>query len=238
MEMGLQGVPVPVTPSKTPTKKAGIHVRDSLECFSSTKAKSPHGGAQAPRTPQRPETGGRSPIGREHGHDVPGRNQCQDAIKTTSMLMGSPAHYQDSDSRLADVSTLSYASVPKLSRTNTTRASRLSRTFLHPQASRAETRGRLGQVVRNIVKKVLPPSSVGGTSARGTGYPRTRQMGNAKGTPGDSPSTWTSQAEMTPRSDVSAESGWTFGSASSWMEARAQGWMDHQTTNRWSGFWH
>ena len=242
--MGLQGVPLPITPPKTPSKKAGIHIRESWERLSSTKTTSPNGGKQAPHSPRRPETcGGKLLIGREHGHHTPERNHCQvDAIKTARpMLMRTPVHSQDSDFHLADVSTLSYTDASRLSRANTTtpiRASRLSRTLLHPQASREQARGRLGQAVRNIVKRMLPPSSVGGTSIRSTGYARTRQTANAKGSPGDSPSARTSQAEMTPRSNVSAESGWTFASASSWMEARAQGCLDYQTTNRWSGFWH
>lgn len=239
MEMGLQGAPLPVTPPKTPLKKSGLHDSEGWERSSSTKTTLVTAGKQAHRSPRRPETCGvKLPVRREYGYDKMGRDQRQtDVMKSTPpTLMRSPARFPDSHSHRAEFSMPGHADAPKHSRTNTTtpiRASRFSRTLLHAEVPREQTRGRFGQVVRNIVKRMLPPSSVGGTT-RGTGYPQARCTGNVKG---DSPSTRTSQAEMTPRSDISAESGWTFASASSCKETRPQGCLDYQT-NRWSGFWH
>ncbi|KAF8440007.1 hypothetical protein L210DRAFT_3541421 [Boletus edulis BED1] len=85
---------------------------------------------------------------------------------------------------------------------------------------------------------MLPPSSGSGTCGRKTNSLRTRQTGKAKGACGDSPSGRRRQENMTPRSDVSGESRWTFASAGSWMETSGQGCLDYPATNRWSGFWH
>ncbi|KAG8215345.1 hypothetical protein J3R82DRAFT_8941 [Butyriboletus roseoflavus] len=237
--MGLEGIPLPITPPKTPSKNTGLHVRESWEHFSPT---SPNGRKQTPHIPRRPETDARqSPRRRVGDHDTPERNHRQlgETIRcSTPASIESPLHSQESGSYLVDFSTLSYADTPRTNTKTPIRASRLSRTLLHPQISQQQTRGRLGQVVRNFVKRMLPPASGGRASTRSTSYPRTRRSGNVKGACGDSPSARTCQAEMTPRSNASGESAWTFASANSWVEAGGQGCLDYQATNRWSGFWH
>ncbi|KAG6377718.1 hypothetical protein JVT61DRAFT_14489 [Boletus reticuloceps] len=232
VELGLQVMPLPITPPKTP-KNAGVHVGGSGEQFSSTKTSSSNDEKHTSRSPRRPRRG--------HGPDTSERNREQsDATKSsTPTSTPSPKRSQGTDSDLADLSTLSYADddASRLSRKNTTtpvRASRHSDTLLHSQTSGQQTGGRLGQVVRNFVKRMLPPSSGSGTSGRKTNSLRTRQTGKAKG----SPSGRRRQENMTPRSDVSGESRWTFASAGSWMETSGQGCLDYQATNRWSGFWH
>lgn len=212
----MQGVPPPMTPPKTPSKNVCF---ESWERFLLTKTTSPNGEKRSLRSKRY----------------TPERNRYQgDAIKPTSIR--SPVHSQESDSYLVDFSTLSYADASHT--TTPIGASRLSRTLLHPQISQQQARGRLGQVVRNFVKRMLPPSPGGEAFARSTSCPRARHTGNAKGACGESPSARTCQTEMTPRSDASGESAWTFASARSWIEAGAQGCLDYQATNRWSGFWH
>lgn len=223
----MQGVPLPITPPKN----AGFRVDETRERSPLTKTTSPNGEKQTPRCPRRDGVdGGQLPSKRQHGRDIPKRNhQRGDAMKfCTPTSLHSPLHSQESDSNLIDFSTLSYADASHTNTTTPIRPSRLSRTPLHPQISQQQARGRLGQVVRNFVKRMLPPSS---GFTRSASSPRPRQ-GGVKGACGDSPSVRTCQ--MTPRSNASGESAWTFASASSWMEAGGQG----CATNRWSGFWH
>ena len=164
VELGLQGVPLPTTPLKTPSKKGGFRVG---EYISSPKTTSPNGEKHTSRSPRTPSR-----------RDTPERNRQQgDAIKSSTPT--SPVYSQDSHSYLADFSTLCYADASRVSHT----MSRRSRALVHSQRSQQQTRGRLGQVVRNFVKRMLPP----GTST----HPRTRQ------------------GDLTPRSDVSGESEWS-----------------------------
>jgi hypothetical protein len=171
VELGLQGVPLPITPPKTPSKKAGFRVG---EHFSSPKTTSPNGEKHTPRTPSRRD-------------DTPERHR-QQGVKSTPTSIPSP----DSHSYLVEFSTLCYADGSRVSHTNRATPPR-SRALVRQQ----QPRGRLGQVVRNFVKRMLPPGA--------STYPRTRQT----------------KGVMTPRSDVSGESGWT-----------------SEGPTRWSGFWH
>ena len=207
VELGLQGVTLPITPPKTPSKDVG----SSREQFSSTPPKHRSRSVRARR---------------EHSYDTPERQQGDTIKSRTPMSIDSPVHSQDTD--LDDFATLCYADGPKLIDRITTPTR--PRGVLQSHSPRQHTGGRLGQVVRNFVKRMLPPPSGGG---RSTTYGRARQAGSAKGAGEDSPSGRTWRAEMTPRSDVSGESRWTFASAGSW-----EGCMEYQTTNRWSGFWH
>ncbi|KAF8549828.1 hypothetical protein OG21DRAFT_539532 [Imleria badia] len=205
VELGLQGVPLPITPPKTPSKDASLHVGSS-------------------RSPKHRSRSAR--LGREHSHDTMIKSSTPTSIE-------SPVHSQDTD--LVEFSTLSYTDGSKLVHRNMTPTwASVSRKVLHSQSPRQPTGGRLGQVVRNLVKRMLPPTSGGGASSRDTTHAWARHAGAG----GDSASGRTWRAEMTPRSDVSGESRWTFASASSWMEGSGQGCLDYQTTNRWSGFWH
>lgn len=233
MEMGLQGTPLPKTPSKTPSKNTGFHVRESWEHCSPTKPTSSSGGKQALHSPRRLKTGARQSHSRKVcSNDTPERNEHQGDTIRASMpaSIQSPLHSQESGSYLVDFS----MSSPRTNTMTPIRASWHARTLLHPQTSQQQTRGRLGQVVRNFVKRMLPPSSGGGASTSRS----TRHTGNVKGACVDSPSAGPCQAEMTPRSNRSGESAWTFASANSWMETGGQGCMDYQAGNRWSGFWH
>jgi len=200
--MGLQGATLPVTPPKTPLKKGGVRVGAGREHFSSTKRMSPDGEKHTTRSPRRPETAASV---REHGYDTPERKQQQGDAMKVSPLMPSPVYSQDSDSYLVDFSTLCYADAARNTVTPV-RASRFSGALQAPQ----HTRGRLGQAVRNFVRRMLPPSS-GGAFSRSSG----RQ--NSKG--GCSP-------PRTEGSDASGESGWTFASAGR-----------QQAGSRWSGLW-
>lgn len=95
----------------------------------------------------------RSPRTPKRGHD----SNRQQGDKSTPT---SPVYSQDGSSYLADVSTLCYADA----------STRRSRALV-------SQRGRLGQVVRDFVKKMLPPSSGGrqtkemsGESSRWSGF--------------------------------------------------------------------
>ncbi|KAH0834099.1 hypothetical protein J3R83DRAFT_11386 [Lanmaoa asiatica] len=72
VEMGLQGVPLPITPPKTPPKNATFRVRENRERFSSpllsTKTTSPTGEKQTLGSPRRPETDGRQSPSRRNAH--------------------------------------------------------------------------------------------------------------------------------------------------------------------------
>lgn len=217
VELGLQKAPLHVRPTKTPSKNGSLHAGERQEQFPSTKTTSSDSGKQTSRSQRRAR--------REHCHDNSERKGQVKSDMPTSIR--SPVESQETDSYLVDFSTLSYADMTRVLHGDTTTPVRTSRLELD---SRQQTRGRFGQIVRNFVKKMLPQSP----SGRSTSYGRTRQTGNSKGG-GDSPS-W--RAEITPRSESSGDSRWTFASAGGWMEGSAQACLDCQATKRWSGFWH
>ncbi|KAG9310940.1 hypothetical protein JVU11DRAFT_8814 [Chiua virens] len=237
VEMGLQNERLPKTPPKTPYKHTRFHVGENQQRSSSplrsAKAIPPKSEKQASRSPLsiRPQTGGQWASKREHDHALE-RNQHQGStVKSdTPTSMRSRTLSQGSDSYMDDFSAR-YSNVSHASPTTPIRAPRFSRALEHPQ-TQLQTGGRLGQVVRNFVKRMLPPSSGGGASQHSASHSRPR-TGNVKG----SPTTRTCETEMTPRSDMSGGSAWTFASAGMWLEGTGQGCLEYQTSNRWSGFW-
>lgn len=172
VQLGLPGLPLASTPPKTPPKNA----MRSRELSSMT---SPSGEKHISRSSER------------------GVRTTEGKRKQGGAIKFSTATSPDLD----DYSTLSYADASKLSRWDTTTSIRTSRTLLHPQTLGQPTRGRLGRVVRDFVKKMLPPSGDG----------RAIERVNSKGAwdsrrpPGR---TW--REDLTPRSDVSgATSRWS-----------------------------
>lgn len=131
--MGLQGANVSTATPKTPAKRT---VGDCGQRLSPGSATSPK---QTPHTPGRPER----KSGRERRDETPKRNQSQGEGITPSPPLRSPA--TESDCFLGDFSRLSHW-------TTTSAPSRLPRT---PRTSPPEqTRGRLGRVMRNFVKRM------------------------------------------------------------------------------------